>query len=339
MCEYGQEFWPALQGQRIFLTGGTGFLGCWLLESFTAANQRYHLHAEITVLTRSPESFRSRCPHIAQDPAVSLLKGDVRSFPFPGGEYSHVIHAAADTGKARTADDQKSALNMLSTIFDGTRNTLEFAASHGARKLLMVSSGAVYGIQPSALSHIPESYLGGPDTCLVGSAYGEAKRAAEALCVAHSNTAGLECKIARCFAFVGPHIPLDGPFAFGNFIRSALTSTAIQICGDGTPLRSYLYATDLAVWLWAVLIKAPSLQPINIGSENPISIRELSEMVRGLLNPDLPIEILGSPLPNVPPPRYVPLVDLARNLLGLKQTVQLEEAIKRTAEWHGWKRN
>jgi dTDP-glucose 4,6-dehydratase len=326
-----------MRRQRIFVTGGTGFFGCWLLESFVAANRRFALNAEVTVLCRSPETFRLRCPHLTENPAICLLQGDVRSFPFPEGEFPFVIHAAADAQNARASHEKADAMRMISSIFDGTRNTLEFAASHKTRKFLMVSSGAVYGVQPAALSHLPESYLGGPDPCLPGSAYGEAKRAAEALCAAYATPSGLECKIARCFALAGPHLPLDGNYAIGNFIQSVLTSRAIRIHGDGTPLRSYLYATDLTVWLLTTLVKASSLQPINIGSSQAISIRELAGEVKASLTSKVDIEILGCPVPGVSPAQYVPSVQRAYDDLGLRQTVTLREAIQRTAEWHGWK--
>lgn len=337
ICARTEPLWDGMRRQRVFITGGTGFFGCWLLESFLAANTHFDLHAQITVLTRSPQSFRLRSPHITEDPAVSLLEGDVRSFRFPEGEFPFVIHAAAETGHPSAGHAGNDALHTLSTIFDGARNTLEFAASHGARKLLMISSGAVYGVQPAAISHLPESYGGGPDPCLLRSAYGEAKRAAEALCAAYS-TPGLACKIARCFTFVGPHLPLDRGYAIGNFIHNALASRAIRIHGDGAPLRSYLYATDLAVWLWTVLVHAPSLRPVNIGSALPISIRNLAAEVKAALQPGLTVEILGRPAPDLPPPRYVPSVQRACDELGLVQTVELREAIQRTAEWYGWKR-
>jgi nucleoside-diphosphate-sugar epimerase len=338
ICERTKTLWEEMRNQRIFMTGGTGFFGCWLLESFAAANRRFALNAKITVLSRTPENFQLRCPHLARDASISLLEGDVRSFYFCEGEFPFVIHAATETGYARSRLAKSATLNTLSTIFDGTRNILEFAATHGTRKFLMISSGAVYGAQPATISHLPESYLGGPNPCLVGSAYGEAKRAAETLCAAYA-TPSLTCKIARCFSFVGPHLPLNGSYAVGNFIQSVLTSQAIHLHGDGTPLRSYLYATDLTVWLWTMLIHARSLRPINVGSEKPISIRNLAEEVRAALQPNLKIEILAHPAPDAPSLRYVPSVQRAYDDLGLKQTIELREAIQRTAAWYGWKKD
>ena len=298
VCEQTESLWNDMRGQRIFVTGGTGFFGCWLLESFAAANQRFALNAEVIVLCRSPETFTLRCPHLAENPAISLLRGDVRSFRFPEGEFPFVIHAAADTREARNSHEKDDAVRMISSIFDGTRNTLEFAASHKTRKFLMISSGAVYGVQPAALSHLPESYQGGPVVLgpVVPMERPNVQPKLSALSMRRPPV--LEsCKIARCFALVGPHLRLDGSYAIGNFIQSVLTSQAIRIHGDGTPLRSYLYATDLTVWLLSGLLKAPSLQPINIRSSHAISIRELAAEVKAWLKSSVDIEILGRPIP------------------------------------------
>ncbi len=327
--------WPELRGRRIFITGGTGFFGSWLLESFLAANEAFNLQAQAAVLTRSPEEFRLRSPHLAGSRAVELIAGDVRDFNFPQGEFRFVIHAATESVAKKTAAKPG---DLLSTIVDGTRRCLEFAETHGAKKFLLTSSGAVYGPQPAGMTHIAEDYNGAPDACHAGSAYGEGKRMAEQLCAQTAARSGMECKIARCFAFVGPHLALDAHFAIGNFIRDAMRGGPIEIGGDGTPMRSYLYAADLAIWLWTMLFQAPSMRPFNVGSEQDLSIRDVAEAVASALGSGAEIKVARSAVAGAPIQRYVPSVQAAKKELGLKEGIALKDAIRRTAAWHGFSR-
>jgi nucleoside-diphosphate-sugar epimerase len=331
ILEHTAPLWEEVRGSRIFLTGGTGFFGCWLVESFCFVNHLLGLGAKATILTRKPEAFANKCPHLASDAAVTLHAGDVRSFSFPEGEFSYVIHAATEASAKQAAEAPRE---MLSTIIAGTERTLEFAVTHGSKKFLLTSSGAVYGKQPADVTHIPESYTGAPDPLDPANVYAEGKRTAELLCALYQKTGRIECKIARCWAFCGPHLPLDQHFAIGNFIGDVLAGRRIQIQGDGTPRRSYLYAADLAVWLWTILFRAPALMPFNVGSAHDVSILELAQTVAMTLNPQTEIRVARSAFAGAAPQRYVPCVNRAREALGLRQTIELEECVRRTARWH-----
>lgn len=328
ILEQTAPLWEEVRGRRIFLTGGTGFFGCWLLESFCHANEQLELDANICVLTRNPRAFAQKCPHLSSQPAVTLHDGDVRSFSFPKGEFHFFIHAATDSG-GRNAPSE-----TFSTIVSGTERVLQFAATHGKPKYLFTSSGAIYGSQPTEMTHVPESWVGSPNPLEIGSAYAEGKRAAELLCALYHSQYGIECKVARCWAFCGPHLPLDQHFAIGNFIGDVLAGRPIQIQGDGTPHRSYLYAADLSVWLWTMLFRAPTLVPFNVGSGHDVSILQLAQTVAATLNPKAEIRVAVEAIAGVKPSRYVPCVDRARTVLGLSEHVELESAIRKTAAWY-----
>jgi len=323
--------WAELRGQRLFVAGGTGFFGCWLLETFIWANRKLNLGASVTVLTRDPDAFKLKSPHLTADPAVRLHQGDVRSFEFPTGQFSHIIHAAAESSARLNAEQP---LTMFDTIVQGTRHVLDFAVAGKARKLLLTSSGAVYGRQPPELTHIPEDYPGAPDPMNPGSAYGEGKRAAELLCRLHAEAHGLQVKIARCFAFVGPHLPLDAHFAVGNFIRDGLCGGPVRVNGDGTPCRSYLYAADLAIWLWTILFRGETCRPYNVGSEEAITIKSLATQVAASFKPKPAVLIAKTATPGQTAERYVPLTRRAASELALLQRIDSHTAVTRTITWY-----
>ncbi|MCQ1551175.1 MAG: NAD(P)-dependent oxidoreductase [Candidatus Accumulibacter phosphatis] len=315
-----------MAGASIFITGGTGFFGHWLLETLAWANARLQVGICATVLSRDPTTCARRISCLAANPSITVVPGDVRSFDFPTSRFTHVVHAAFDS--ARPIDDPLAAFDTLAT---GTRRVLEFAATQPLKNMLFVSSGAVYGPQPPGMACMAEDYCGGPDPASASSVYGEGKRAAELLC-AMAAADGLPVTIARCFAFIGPGLPLDAHFAAGNFLRDAAAGKEIVIKGDGRPLRSYLYAADLAIWLWTVLLKGSAGRAYNVGSKEPVSICELARAIAARAPTRPAVRILGTP-GRAPAERYVPCVRRATEELGLSRTVVLEDAIDRSFRW------
>lgn len=330
ILNHTEFLWEELRDQNIFMTGGTGFIGCWLLESFIAANEHFNLNAKVTVLTRNPDAFTQKAPHLALNQAISMIKGDVRDFDFPEGKFSFVIHAATESSVKLNTENP---LLMFETIVNGTQRTLEFARTHGTSKFLLTSSGAVYGKQPSNITNVLEDHLGAPYTMEPNAAYGEGKRTAEMFCILYAQKFGIETKIARLFAFVGPYLPLDAHFAIGNFIRDACQGGPVCVKGDGTPYRSYLYAADMAIWLWTILFRGKASRPYNVGSENSINIADLAGLVCSLAGPGMDFTVARQADPVYPPERYIPSIERARSELGIDQLISLDEAIKRTMQW------
>lgn len=328
-----EPLWQELRGQRILITGATGFFGCWLLESFAWANQRLNLNAHAVGLSRHPEHLNERALHLAQDPAITLHAADVRYGDFPKGTFSHVIHAATE---ASARLNREAPLEMFDTIVEGTRRTLQFSIASSVARFLLLSSGAVYGRQPAHLTHISESFEGGPDSLDPAAAYAEGKRSAEMLCSVFSSPR-LATTVARGFAFVGPYMPLDAHFAIGNFISDRMHDRPIQVRGDGSAVRSYLYASDLMVWLWTILFKGQARRAYNVGSEEAVNIATLAREVAAALPPEPEVKIASSPIAGAPIHRYVPSTARAREEHGLLAEVPLHEAIRRTHRWFSYK--
>ena len=320
--------WLALRGQHLLLTGGTGFVGKWLLASLLHADRALGLGLRVTVLTRDAARFTAQHPALALASPVTLLQGDVRSFVLPAVQHiSHVIHAATDVVAPH------SLAETFDTCVRGTQQVLQQAQRAGAQRLLLLSSGAVYGAAPPGQQRLAEDHAGAPDCLQPASAYGEGKRAAELLCALAAATHGLQIPVARCFAFVGPHLPLDKHFAIGNFIGAALRDEPLLIQGNGTPLRSYLHAADLALWLWTLLLKGQSGTAYNVGGDEAVSIAALAQRVCAVLGSSSSVTVAKSAVPGAPVQRYLPDLGRMAQQFGLRPHITLDQAILRTADW------
>jgi nucleoside-diphosphate-sugar epimerase len=331
ILEKTRDVWPAAKGARFFVTGGTGFFGAWLLESFCHANRRLRLGAHAVVLTRDRVRFASRFPHLTDAPELSFVQGDAKSFVFPEGKFEFAVHAATET---RPGYGLVPPGTLILDNIAGTAHFLDFVKQCGVEKFLFTSSGAIYGPQPASMERVSESDRIAPDPVNVSSAYGEAKRASELLCASATTAGRCEGKIARCFSFVGPHLPLDANYAIGNFIGNALGRHPLEIAGDGTPRRSYLYAADLAVWLWTILERGIPAQAYNVGSRKHHSIFEIAKAVQLEVAPETPIRVGRVAAQGALVNRYVPENEKARTELGLDEWIDLGEAIRQTASWH-----
>lgn len=315
-------------GIRILLTGGTGFFGRALLRHFLASDMG--IDATLCVLSRDPQRFKVEYPQLASSKQVSFIQGNIQdsaSLPWDHS-FSHVLHAATDS----TLGPRLSPLQRFNQIVQGTSNILDLAVATGTERFLLTSSGGIYGQQPSDLEAIPEDWQGSPPLNQTNSAYSQAKRAAEHLCALYREMHGLTTIVARCFAFIGPDLPLDVHFAIGNFIRDAITAEQITVMGDGSPLRTYLDQNDLAHWLWTLLLEGYDGETYNVGSDRIISIAELAHLVRDLVAPEKPVQILGKSNPTNSRSRYIPSIKKIYSAHGLIPKVQLEQSIIKTAE-------
>jgi nucleoside-diphosphate-sugar epimerase len=331
ILSHSVDIFDNLKGRRIFITGGTGFFGKWILETLAKANSDLKLNLEVVILTRDINAFRHNFKYLLDNKIFIFIEGDINNFKFPEDKFDIIIHAATDSNSELY---KANPLLMFDTIVNGTRNILDFAARSDVKNFLYISSGAVYGKQPVELSLISEDYSGAPELNDINSAYSEGKRAAEMLCALYSSRYGFLVKIARCFAFVGPYLPLSKHFAIGNFMNDYLHDRTVEIKGDGTTIRSYLYSTDLVIWLLTILLKGKNCRPYNVGSENGISIRELAETISTFSGKSLDLRVMTELNDQRNADRYVPCTGRAQNELGLRQTIDINDSIGRTLSFY-----
>lgn len=176
-----------------------------------------------------------------------------------------------------------------------------------SKRILFASSGAVYHKEPNE--------------------YGLDKLRMENFLL----QSGLDVVIARMFAFCGPFLRPDN-FAVGNFVRNAWRGDPLRVFGKGNTIRSYMYGADLSVWLWKMMLHADAGSIYNVGSEKPVTILQLAEKVKEIVNPAVSIEVMNDSFIERAPV-YLPDTSKTRQELGVEERYTLDEQIIRYAEW------
>lgn len=305
-----------MAGAKLFVTGCTGFFGKWLLSSVMAANDYFHAELRVNCLSRSPKRIVDSFPSLWARDDIEFIEGDIRSFNAPFADVDYLIHGATpSTG-------QTQDMELQSVIVDGMKRVLDISA----RRVLFISSGAVYGPQPDGMKGLSEGV-----ECRPCNVYGEAKLEAELLCV----NSELDTVIVRPFAFIGPYLPLDAHFAAGNFFKDALHGRNIAINSDGTAIRSYMYPTDLCNWLFRALLLGENNDIFNVGSDEEVSILELAKLINDCRGKGGEVEIRRTTSPDSPRSRYVANIEKAMRVLNVTVEVGLRDAIQRTLKFYG----
>ncbi len=317
------KVWAGLRKQSLFITGGTGFVGKWLLESLLHADRELELGLKLSVLTRDPDRFAHASPHLAEASAVALVRGDVIDFKFPQEKFSAVIHAALPVAPPQAGSGELERLAQV-----GARHVCELAAASGARRLLHISSGAVYGAQERAAALSEDTSWSDAGTA---NDYTRAKRLAEAVV---REEWPFDATIARCFAFIGPCLLPSSGSAAAQFIEQAVLGKGIVVQGTGEAVRAYQYAGDMARWLLSCLVLGATGRAYNVGDDHGVTIARLADEITRVAQTGVPVRIAGQPTPGLAGNRYVPDVRRAAEELGLRNAVDLEEGIRRTLAWH-----
>lgn len=325
-----------LRGQHVFISGGTGFLGTWLLELIKVLNERHAFDLRVTVYSRQAHAFAERWPHLGKMEGVRFQDGDIRYIAELPRDVRYIIHAAALTDR-RLIASQPSSVAEVNSI--GTQRLLRAAnILEDVQKVAILSSGLIYGVQPWDQARVDETFAG-PMRCNdVNNVYAESKRFAEVIAQSTISETKLPIVTLRPFAFVGPYQSLQLPWAVTDFIRDSFTGGPIRIMGDGTTVRSIMYASDYAFWVLAGLTSGRPRETYNIGSPDPIDLASLARMITQSFTP-VPEILTRLGQSGHERSRLVPDVCCAQRDLGVEVTVPILEAIQRTITWNRYTRS
>ncbi|HEY9857181.1 MAG TPA: UDP-glucuronic acid decarboxylase family protein [Stenomitos sp.] len=303
---------------RIVVTGSAGFIGSHLVERFLAdGHEVVGVDNYLSGQRQNTELFRSH-------PRFSFLEQDVSFGLEVPGKVDWVLHFASP---ASPPHYQQYPVETLMVGAQGTQNGLELARRKEA-KFMLASTSEVYGdpmVHPQ-----PETYWGNVNPNGLRSCYDEAKRYAEALTMAYRRSHGMDTRIIRIFNTYGPRMRPDDGRVVTNFINQALRGEALTVYGDGSQTRSFQYVSDLVEGI-VRLMDVPWHEPLNLGNPDEYTVLSFAQLIRGAINPALPI--VHQPMPADDPRQRRPDISLARAMLEWEPQVPLAQGLAATISY------
>jgi dTDP-glucose 4,6-dehydratase len=303
---------------RIVVLGASGFLGSHLCDELIARGD------EVIGIDDLSSSTGVNLKALESEPRFTFLKGDIAEGIPVRGTVDAVLNFASPASPPRYLE---TPIQTLRTGSKGTDNALQFALENNAR-FIMASTSEVYG--DPTISPQVETYWGNVNSIGERSCYDEAKRYAEALCMAYWREYQANIGIVRIFNTYGPRLdPTDGRVV-SNFVCQALQGQNLTVYGDGSQTRSFCYVEDEIRGILA-LLDSNEMGPINIGNPVEFTMLELAELVLELTGSQS--ELVYEALPADDPMQRCPDITLARQLLKWEPTVDLREGLRNTIDW------
>lgn len=262
--------WESLKNKTILISGGTGFIGQFLIKVIKYRNKFYNENINVISLSRNPKSNEKN---------ITYIKHDITNKIDLNLNIDYIIHLASNTHPVQYAEDP---IGTIITNVVGCNNLLQFAAGNNVKRFLLASTVEVYGEGNG--SEIDENYLGRIDCNTVRAGYNEAKRVSESLCQAYKAKFGIDFVIARFARCFGPDRKDDSK-ALAQFIRNAINNKPIVLKSKGNQRLSYCYVADAVSALFKVLFDGKSGEAYNVADDDEgKTLKEYAQLIADELN-------------------------------------------------------
>lgn len=305
--------------KRVLITGAAGFIGSHLCDRFI--DEGYEVIGMDNLITGDLKNIE----HLFPLKEFTFYNHDVSKFVHVPGSLDYILHFASP---ASPIDYLKMPIQTLKVGSIGTHNLLGLAKAKGAR-LLIASTSEVYGdplIHPQT-----EDYWGNVNPVGPRGVYDEAKRFQEAITMAYHTYHGLEVRIVRIFNTYGPRMRVDDGRALPAFFSQTLRNEDITVFGDGAQTRSFCYISDQVEGIYRLLL-SDYAQPVNIGNDEEVTIKEFAEEIIDLI-PETTSKIVYKELPLDDPKKRRPDISLAKKILGWEPKVSRAEGLIKTLDY------
>lgn len=325
--------WDRFKNKTVFISGGSGLLPSYLVQSLLHANRLHNLKLKVICMSRSSESLHKRLGYWLKDSSLKIIIHDVtRPIPIEIMPSDFVIHAASQASPKFYAIDPVGTL-LTNTV--GTQHLLEYAVWSKAERFMFFSSGEVYGVPLNPMEPITETSYGYLDPMNVRSCYAESKRIGETMSVAWAKQYGLDTVVARPFHTYGPGMALDDGRVFADFVADVVAKRDIVIRGDGSEKRCFCYLADATVGFLRILLNGFNSEAYNVANPScEISMENLAKLICNLFpnrnikirfeEPDIKKNYLKSPIL-----KALPSIEKIKKLGWVPET-SLEEGFART---------
>lgn len=322
--------WSMFRNKCTLITGATGRLGRFILETLVEADLRYNLNARIIGMARNKKKAFQVFGNTLQLPNVVFIYQDVNDKITYEGQIDYIFHTA---GPAAPLDFKNFSVETLWAHVNGTHNVLECAREHKTRRVLYVSTVEIYG-EFASTETISESDMGPLFHVNSRASYPEAKRVCETMLASYKEEYGIDFCGVRFSHTIGPGIDLCDGRAFAEFIKCTIDQQNIVLTSDGSAMRTYTYVADGINAIFLIMDKGESTFYNVAADENLISIRDLAAKIAGYSltkGTQVVYSKEASQLPYLP--YRLPIMDTSKvRELGWKPQVNIDETLRRTVE-------